>query len=174
MAAAILRLPDVKTRTGLSRSTIYFRVSQGLFPSPISLGAAQKLGGDQSRIDMRFAGILLSRVGNDIARADRIARSTEFYRKKWDEPRNETTWFGYTLAQAAGGVHTQTEVQELNGQYAVVSTGNRVNILQETVDPSSKEPTISLLGVSDFRLWLRNRRVDEKLNRPGFSGDSLC
>lgn len=35
---AILRLPAVQTRTGLSRSTIYLRVTQGSFPSPISLG----------------------------------------------------------------------------------------------------------------------------------------
>ncbi len=34
----ILRLPAVKTRTGLSRSTIYLRVSQGTFPKPVSLG----------------------------------------------------------------------------------------------------------------------------------------
>lgn len=38
MATAILRLPDVKNRTGLSRSTIYLRISQGRFPRPISLG----------------------------------------------------------------------------------------------------------------------------------------
>jgi prophage regulatory protein len=38
MAHAILRLPAVKTRTGLSRSTIYLRVSQGTFPRPVSLG----------------------------------------------------------------------------------------------------------------------------------------
>ncbi|MFP4684243.1 MAG: helix-turn-helix transcriptional regulator [Ectothiorhodospira sp.] len=38
MANTILRLPDVKARTGLSRSTIYLRVSQGVFPKPISLG----------------------------------------------------------------------------------------------------------------------------------------
>lgn len=35
----ILRLPAVKTRTGLSRSTIYLRVAEGRFPQPISLGA---------------------------------------------------------------------------------------------------------------------------------------
>ena len=38
MAHSILRLPAVKTRTGLSRSTIYLRVSQGSFPKPVSLG----------------------------------------------------------------------------------------------------------------------------------------
>lgn len=38
MTTAILRLPAVKTRTGLSRSTLYLRVSQGAFPKPVSLG----------------------------------------------------------------------------------------------------------------------------------------
>ena len=38
MATKILRLPSVKDRTGLSRSTIYLRVKQGGFPKPISLG----------------------------------------------------------------------------------------------------------------------------------------
>jgi len=38
MADSILRLPAVKTRTGLSRSTIYLRVSQGTFPRPVGLG----------------------------------------------------------------------------------------------------------------------------------------
>lgn len=35
---SILRLPDVKARTGLSRSTIYLRISEGCFPKPVSLG----------------------------------------------------------------------------------------------------------------------------------------
>ncbi len=39
MATAILRLPTVKARTGLSRSTIYLRISEGRFPKPISLGS---------------------------------------------------------------------------------------------------------------------------------------
>ncbi len=38
MTHTILRLPTVKARTGLSRSTIYLRVSQGACPAPVSLG----------------------------------------------------------------------------------------------------------------------------------------
>ncbi|RZO86146.1 MAG: AlpA family transcriptional regulator [Oceanococcus sp.] len=38
MAISILRLPEVRARTGLSRSTIYQRMSKGEFPSPVSLG----------------------------------------------------------------------------------------------------------------------------------------
>jgi len=33
-----LRLPEVLERTGLSRSTIYARLEQKLFPRPVSLG----------------------------------------------------------------------------------------------------------------------------------------
>ncbi|MCG8028661.1 MAG: AlpA family transcriptional regulator [Candidatus Thiodiazotropha taylori] len=35
---SILRLPTVKARTGLARSTIYLRISEGRFPKPVSLG----------------------------------------------------------------------------------------------------------------------------------------
>ena len=34
----ILRLPHVKARTGLSRSTIYLRIKAGEFPAQVSLG----------------------------------------------------------------------------------------------------------------------------------------
>ena len=39
MATSILRLPAVKSRTGLSRSTIYLRMTSGTFPQSIRLGA---------------------------------------------------------------------------------------------------------------------------------------
>ena len=38
MVTSILRLPVVKARTGLSRSTVYLRVAEGTFPKPVSLG----------------------------------------------------------------------------------------------------------------------------------------
>ena len=34
----VLRLPQVKAATGLSRSTIYMYVSVGSFPAPVRLG----------------------------------------------------------------------------------------------------------------------------------------
>ena len=37
-AETILRLPAVKARVGLSRSTLYQRIADGLFPAPIRLG----------------------------------------------------------------------------------------------------------------------------------------
>ena len=38
MAKIVLRLPTVKQRTGLGRSTIYSRIALGKFPRPIRLG----------------------------------------------------------------------------------------------------------------------------------------
>ncbi|MEO6815671.1 MAG: AlpA family phage regulatory protein [Edaphobacter sp.] len=38
MTHTILRLPNIKTITGLSRSTIYLRIAQGVFTKPVSLG----------------------------------------------------------------------------------------------------------------------------------------
>ena len=38
MSHTILRLPQVKDRTGLSRSSIYLRMANNEFPSTISLG----------------------------------------------------------------------------------------------------------------------------------------
>ena len=38
-AFAILRRKQVQIETGYSRSTIYLRITQGLWPKPVSLGA---------------------------------------------------------------------------------------------------------------------------------------
>jgi prophage regulatory protein len=38
MTHTILRLPAVKAATGLSRSTIYLRIVNGVFTHPVSLG----------------------------------------------------------------------------------------------------------------------------------------
>ena len=39
MPNRFLRLPQVLDRTGLSRSTLYLRISEGTFPKQVSLGA---------------------------------------------------------------------------------------------------------------------------------------
>lgn len=38
MVKGILRLPAVKAESGASRSTIYLRIQQGLWPKPVRLG----------------------------------------------------------------------------------------------------------------------------------------
>ena len=54
MALTILRLPEVKARTGLSRSTIYLKMAEGSFPEPIALGA-RSVGWIESEIDAWIA-----------------------------------------------------------------------------------------------------------------------
>lgn len=39
MVTKILRLPSVKAATGVSRSTLYLHIKQGLWPKPIHIGA---------------------------------------------------------------------------------------------------------------------------------------
>jgi prophage regulatory protein len=51
MGQNILRLPDVQSRTGLARSTIYLRIAQGRFPKPVPLGAPQIVGWIEAEID---------------------------------------------------------------------------------------------------------------------------
>ena len=50
MAHTILRLPAVKARTGLSRTAIHIRVTDGTFPKPIKLGI-RAIGWLESDID---------------------------------------------------------------------------------------------------------------------------
>ena len=50
MAVSVLRLPTVKERTGLSRSTIYLRMANNEFPRHISLGG-RAVGWLESDID---------------------------------------------------------------------------------------------------------------------------
>jgi prophage regulatory protein len=47
----ILRRKQVENRTGLSRSTIYLRISQGAFPKPIGLGGGRAVGWIDAEID---------------------------------------------------------------------------------------------------------------------------
>lgn len=47
----ILRRKQVEARTGLSRSTIYARIAEGSFPSPINLGDGRAVGWLESEIN---------------------------------------------------------------------------------------------------------------------------
>jgi prophage regulatory protein len=50
-ALTILRRKQVEARTGLSRSTIYLRISQGTFPPPVKLGGPRAVGWIESEIE---------------------------------------------------------------------------------------------------------------------------
>ena len=47
---ALIRLPEVKARVGLSRSEIYRREALGLFPRRVSLGA-RSVGWSQEEVE---------------------------------------------------------------------------------------------------------------------------
>ena len=47
----ILRRPQVQSRTGLSRSSIYKRISERSFPPPVALGDRAVVGWIESDID---------------------------------------------------------------------------------------------------------------------------
>jgi prophage regulatory protein len=50
----VLRLPDVKARTGLSRSSIYAYIKDGKFPHHIALGE-RSVGWYESEVDVWVA-----------------------------------------------------------------------------------------------------------------------
>jgi prophage regulatory protein len=54
MAAEFQKLPKIKARTGLSRSTIYARVSDGSFPAPVKIGQ-RAVGWIASEVDAWIA-----------------------------------------------------------------------------------------------------------------------
>lgn len=54
MTDRILRRPEVQTRIGLSRSTIYEGIAQGQFPRPIRIGR-RAVGWPESIIDTWIA-----------------------------------------------------------------------------------------------------------------------
>lgn len=47
----ILRRKQVESRTGLSRSTIYARMTEGSFPRPIDLGGGRAVGWIEAEIE---------------------------------------------------------------------------------------------------------------------------
>ena len=62
MAKKVLRLPAVKDRTGLSRSTIYAQIKEGKFPKPIRLGK-RAVGWTDEDIDAHIASLITEQEG---------------------------------------------------------------------------------------------------------------
>ena len=65
MAQTILRLPAVKARTGLSRSTLYNHVSQGTFTKQVSIGE-RAVGWPEGEVDAIVAARIAGRADPDI------------------------------------------------------------------------------------------------------------
>ena len=58
---AILRLPAIKASTGLSRSTIYLRIADGVFTRPVSLGG-RAVGWPAREVEMLNAARIAGRT----------------------------------------------------------------------------------------------------------------
>ena len=65
MLPTILRLPAVKFQSGLSRSTLYLRIAQGLWTKPISLGA-RAVGWPSSEVEAINAARIAGKTDDEI------------------------------------------------------------------------------------------------------------
>lgn len=65
MKRTILRMPAVKSESGLSRSTIYLRVDQGLWTKPVSLGG-RAVGWPSDEIDTLNAARIAGKSDDEI------------------------------------------------------------------------------------------------------------
>ena len=63
--AMMLRRKQVETATGLSRSTIYLRITQGLWPTPISIGP-RSVGWLSSEVQAMNAARIAGKTDDDI------------------------------------------------------------------------------------------------------------
>ena len=77
MPKTILRLPSVKSESGLSRSTLYLRITQGLWTKPISLGG-RSVGWPASEVTALNTARIAGKTDEDV-RA--LVRSLEAGRK---------------------------------------------------------------------------------------------
>ena len=82
MLNTILRMPKVISETGLARSTIYLRVSQGLWPKPISLGE-RAVGWPASEVGQLNAARI---AGNNDDEIRQLVQKLETDRKKAQSP----------------------------------------------------------------------------------------
>ena len=65
MVNKILRFPEVKARTGMSRSTIYLRIAERLFSRPISLGP-RMVGWPEAEVDALIAARIRGASENEL------------------------------------------------------------------------------------------------------------
>lgn len=65
MSKKILRINDVKEKTGNSRSTIYKRITDGLFPKPVKIGPRSS-GWPDYEVDAINAACIAGKNSEDI------------------------------------------------------------------------------------------------------------
>jgi prophage regulatory protein len=79
MVNKILRLPAVKAETGSSRSTIYLRIQQGLWPKPVKLGQ-RSIGWPSSEVaainSARIAGMADDEIRALVVRLEHVRKTS--------------------------------------------------------------------------------------------------
>lgn len=65
MRRTILRMPVVKSESGLSRSTLYLRISQGLWTRPVSLGS-RAVGWPSDEVEALNAARIAGRTDEEV------------------------------------------------------------------------------------------------------------
>ena len=65
MKHTILRIPAVKSESGLSRSTIYLRIAEGLWTKPVSLGP-RAVGWPSDEVDALNAARIAGKTDEEI------------------------------------------------------------------------------------------------------------
>ena len=65
MKRTILRLPAVKSESGLSRSTIYLRISERLWTKPVSLGP-RAVGWPSDEVEALIAARIAGKTDDEI------------------------------------------------------------------------------------------------------------
>jgi prophage regulatory protein len=65
LCLTILRKPIVTSRTGFSRSTLHARINQGLFVTPISLGA-RAVGWPEHEVSQIIAAMIAGKSNDEI------------------------------------------------------------------------------------------------------------
>ena len=75
MTSAIIRMTEVLRETGYSKSTLYWRIAQGFWPKPVSLGA-RAVGWPKTEVDVLNRARIAGRTADDIrALVDMIHKS---------------------------------------------------------------------------------------------------
>ena len=77
MAHTIQRLPAVRSDSGLSRSTIYLRIADGLWPRPVRLGA-RAVGWPSSEVTAMIGARIAGKTDEEIRQ---LVRALETARK---------------------------------------------------------------------------------------------
>ena len=89
----ILRLPQIKAMTGLSKGTIYSRIAEGLFPSQVSLGGSKAVGWVSTEAERIFdayvAGLTKEQL-RALVKEIESARTSTAPADNNDEPASET------------------------------------------------------------------------------------